>query len=128
VTAGPRIKARSPREGPTKDGGRGRRRQDRVDRGDEVGGRRSHRGGGEGPTGQREKDQTATGGERLGYLGVGKKVVPEVVGEVGVGGRQQSDEVVFGRPHCSLCRVGFVNLRGHKLHRQPLQEKMLSAL
>ncbi len=40
---------------------------------------------------------------------MGKKAVPEVVG---VGGREQGDEVIFCRPHCSLCRVGPVNLWG----------------
>ncbi len=41
-------------------------RGDRVNREDEVGGRRSHREGGESPTRQRGKDQDATGGEVLG--------------------------------------------------------------
>ncbi len=47
---------------------------------------------------------------------MGKEAVPEVR-EVGVGGGESGDEVVFARPHW-----------GNKLHRQPLQEKILSAL
>jgi hypothetical protein len=63
-----------------------------------------------------------------GGFGVGKKAVPEIIREVGVSGREQRDEVVFGRPYCPLCRVGSVNLWGHKLRRQPWQEKILYAL
>jgi hypothetical protein len=47
-------------------GDRDRRRRGRVGRGDGRDGRRSHRGGGEGPTRQRGKDQGITGGEGLG--------------------------------------------------------------
>jgi hypothetical protein len=41
---------------------------------------------------------------------------------------RKGDEVVLNLPHCSFRRVGPVNLWGHKLHRQPLREKLLSAL
>jgi hypothetical protein len=69
----------------------------------------------------------APGTEKVkGNFGVGKKAVPEVVGEVGVGGGEQGDEVIFSRPHCSLRRNGPVNLWGHKLHRQPLRGKVLA--
>jgi hypothetical protein len=63
-----------------------------------------------------------------GNFDVGKKTVPEVVGEVRVSGGEQGNEVGFSRPHCSLRRIGPVNLWGHKLHSQPLREKVLSAL
>jgi hypothetical protein len=61
-------------------------------------------------------------------FGLKKKAVPEVVGEVRVDGREQSDEVVLCHHHCSLCRVGPLYLWGHKLHGQLLREKILSAL
>jgi hypothetical protein len=44
-----------------------------------------------------------------------KEAVPEVVREVGVGGGESGDEVVFARPHCLLCRVGPVHLWGKKM-------------
>ena len=34
-----------------------------------------------------------------GKSSMGKKAVPKVIGEVGVGGGEGSYEVVFGRPH-----------------------------
>jgi hypothetical protein len=34
-----------------------------------------------------------------GEFGMGKKTVPEVIGEFGVGGGESGDEVVFARPH-----------------------------
>jgi hypothetical protein len=82
-------------------------------------------------TRQRRRDQGAKPGRAEKVkddFGAGKKAVPEVIGEVGVNGREQRDEVVFGRPYCPLCRVGSVNWWEHKMHRQPLREKILSAL
>ena len=63
-----------------------------------------------------------------GDFGKGEETVPEVVRKVRVGGREDRDKVIFSRPYCPLCRVGSVGLWGHKRHRQPLQEKVLSAL
>jgi hypothetical protein len=48
---------------------------------------------------------------------MGKEAVPEVIREVGVGGGESGDGVVFARSHCPLCRVGPVHLLGNKLHR-----------
>jgi hypothetical protein len=61
-------------------------------------------------------------------LSIGEETVPEVVRKVRVGGREDRDEMVFACPYCPLCRVGSVGLWGHKRHRQPLREKVLSAL
>ena len=63
-----------------------------------------------------------------GKFGVGEKAVPKVRGKVGMGGGEGGDEVVLCCPHRFLCRVGPVHLWGNKLHRQPLREKILSAL
>ncbi len=58
----------------------------------------------------------------------GEEPVPKVVGKVRVGGGEDGDKVVFARPYCPLCRVGSVDLWGYQCHRQPLREKILSAL
>jgi hypothetical protein len=63
-----------------------------------------------------------------GDFGIWEESVPEVVREVRVGVRVGRDEVVFACPYCPLCRVGSVGLWGHKRHRQPLREKVPSAL
>ena len=86
----------------------------------------------------RETVQTRPGGEGgvgapgshdvKGEFGVGEKAVPEVRGEVGMGGGEGGEKMVFAGPHGLLCRVGPVNLWGHKFDRQPLREKILSAL
>jgi hypothetical protein len=94
----------SPREGPTKGGGRGRRSETEL-----LAGGMKWVGGeviGEAVKAQPGKEERirAPRAEMVdGNLGVGKKAVPEVVGEVGVDGRQQSDEVVLAvLIHCSL--------------------------
>jgi hypothetical protein len=63
-----------------------------------------------------------------GDFGVGEKTVPEVVRKIRVSGKEDGDEMVFACPYCPLCRVGSVSLWGHKRHRHPLREKVLSAL
>jgi hypothetical protein len=63
-----------------------------------------------------------------GDFGKGEETVPEVVRKVRVGGGEDRDEMVFACPYCPLCRVGSVDLWGHKRHRQLLREKVLSAL
>ncbi len=63
-----------------------------------------------------------------GDFGIGEESIPEVVREVRLGGGEDRDEVVFAFPYCPLCRIGSVGLWGRKRHRQPLREKVLSAL
>ena len=63
-----------------------------------------------------------------GDFGKGEEPVPKVVGKVRVGGGEDGNKVVFARPYCPLCRVASVNLWGYKCDRQPLREKILSAL
>jgi hypothetical protein len=63
-----------------------------------------------------------------GDFGLGEDTVPEVVRKVRVGGRGNGDDVVFACPYSLLCRVGSVGLWWHKRHKQPLREKVLSAL
>ena len=63
-----------------------------------------------------------------GKFSVGKEAVPQVSGKVGMGGSEGGEKMVFSGPHGLLCRVGPVNLWGHKFDRQPLREKILSAL
>ncbi len=67
-----------------------------------MGGRRSRKGGGEDPTRQRGTDRgaRAPGTQDIeGKFFMGKEAVPKVIREVGVGGGEGSDEVVFRRPH-----------------------------
>ncbi len=63
-----------------------------------------------------------------GEFGMGKESVPEVVRKVGVGGCNSGDEVIFGRPHYFSAGLDLVHLWENKFHRQPLREKILSAL
>ncbi len=109
-------------------GGRDWRRQDRVGQGGEGGGRRSRMGDGVGRTRQRVWDGAPGTQDVKGDFGIGEETVPEVVGKVRVGGREDRDEMVFACSYCPLCRVGSLGLWGHKRHRQPLREKVLSAL
>ncbi len=101
--------------------------------GGEVGGRQSHKGGGEDNIidniiSREGRSRAPRAHDVEGEFGMGEEAVAEVVRKVGVGGCESGDEVVFGRPHGLLCRVGPMHLWGNKLHRQPLQEKILSAL
>ena len=63
-----------------------------------------------------------------GNFGEGEETVPEVVRKIRVGRGEDRDEMVFACSYCPLCRVGSLGLWGHKLHRQLLREKVLSAL
>ncbi len=68
--------------------------------GDGEGGRRSRREHGGVPTKQRERGVGAPGEHEVKVeFGVGEKAVPEVSREIGVGGGEDGDEVIFAGPH-----------------------------